>query len=92
MKFAHLPNLRPGFGFRSSQPLRQAVKSFILVSAIGLGLVGTMAAVEPEPAAPKPAPQQFFFLGDSISAIPFAPSAAPRFDPGTKSCSKLEIK
>jgi lysophospholipase L1-like esterase len=66
MNSAHPAILRPGFIFRASQPLHQAVKSILRGSAIGLCLAG-MAAGEPEPAPPQPAPQQFFFLGDSIT-------------------------
>ncbi|MEI6655395.1 MAG: GDSL-type esterase/lipase family protein [Verrucomicrobiota bacterium] len=43
------------------------MKFTLLVSAIGLGFIGSLGAEEAPPAEPKPAPQMFFFLGDSIT-------------------------
>ncbi len=45
----------------------QHMKSALLTIAACLCLVGSMGAAEPAPAAPQPAPQSFFFLGDSIT-------------------------
>ena len=51
----------------SLQPLNPHMKFTPFISIIVLGLIGSLGAAEPVPAAPKPAPQQIFFLGDSIT-------------------------
>jgi lysophospholipase L1-like esterase len=43
------------------------MKFTLLVSVIVLGFIGSLGAEEPAPAAPQPAPQMIFFLGDSIT-------------------------
>jgi len=51
------------------QSVKRLLKLTLLVSATGLGWSGSLGAAEPTPppAAPQPAPQQMFFLGDSIT-------------------------